>query len=145
MTIDSPKIEDIDQIYQIELDSYGNEESTDKETFCDILNYPEHYVGYKLIALKDNKQVIGFYYTIEENKNIDLVDIAIHKDYRNFGYGKKLLKHCIDTNQNKTIHLVVRDDNTAAIKLYESFSFKKSSIEKDYYGDCDGIRFTLAL
>ncbi len=60
--------------------------------------------------------------------NVDF-GISVAKDYWNKGVGKLMMEHTINyariTAEIKNIYLEVRTDNTNAIKLYESFGFKR--------------------
>lgn len=54
-------------------------------------------------------------------------DVAIHKDYRGFGYGKKLMDHIIQFCKSKDCYKVVlfcSNDNT---KFYKKCGFRHTS------------------
>ena len=90
--------------------------------------------GYPLLVFEENEKVIGFAtfgsfraypafkYTIEHS-------IYVHKDYRNLGIGKILLKELIDiasVDEYATIVACIDSLNENSIKIHEKFGFKYS-------------------
>jgi len=121
---------------------YNNEpyiyEKTDegfrtKEYIESLLNEEKNI----LVALETEKKIIGFLYAYEETKGhlpfhkkrkyIVIDNIVIDENYRNNGYGEKLLNHIIEYAKNgkyNDIILNVYRFNENAIKLYEKKGFK---------------------
>jgi diamine N-acetyltransferase len=121
---------------------YNNEpyiyEKTDegcrtKEYIESLLNEEKNI----LIALETEKEIIGFLYAYEETKGhlpfhkkrkyIVIDNIVIDENYRNNGYGEKLLDYIIEYAKNgkyNDILLNVYRFNENAIKLYEKKGFK---------------------
>lgn len=66
----------------------------------------------------------------------EIFEIAVSKEYQRKGYATKLLE-MLPTD--KEIFLEVREDNFAAIKLYEKFKFLKIALRKNYYGEKNAI------
>lgn len=90
----------------------------------------------KYILLKSVDKYIGFVgvWIIFDEGHI--TNIAIHPEYRGFGYSKILMDALIDTckkNNVNSITLEVRSSNIPAIKLYEKYGFIVEGIRKDYY------------
>ena len=141
MRIITPAIVDADRLFEIELENYGSEESTEKDTFKEIIEFPEDFKGYSLKALMCDS-VCGFYCTVEKVEKVELVDIAVLKSEQGKGLGSFLLAHCLSENQRKVISLIVREDNISAINLYEKFGFEKVKVINDYYDDCLGIEYS---
>lgn len=85
-----------------------------------------------------NDEIIGYasyYIHIDEG---DINNIAVKESYRKQGKGKALVLALIDDAKSrnvKKLFLEVRENNTVAIKLYESLGFKKISVRKKYYSD----------
>jgi phosphinothricin acetyltransferase len=90
--------------------------------------------GHPLLVFEQNDKVIAFAtygsfrsypafkYTIEHS-------VYVHKDYRNLGVGKKLLKELIDiANRDEYATMVACIDslNENSIKIHEKFGFKYS-------------------
>jgi ribosomal-protein-alanine N-acetyltransferase len=81
---------------------------------------------------------------------IDIHNIAVHKDFRRRGLGRSLLENVIIEARNRAatrITLEVRKSNTGAQKLYESVGFTVSGVRKGYYSDDgeDALLMTLEL
>ncbi|EPZ49653.1 FR47-like protein [Bacteriovorax sp. BAL6_X] len=144
MELRKPKLSEVEQLFQIELENYGADESTEMETFQALVEFPEDYPGYQLITLVD-EDVLGFYCTIEEDDYVELVDIAVKKDYQGRGLGLKLLEHCVSAQGMMTIGLTVREDNRSAIALYKKLGFHQVEVVEDYYDDCNGLRFERSI
>lgn len=80
----------------------------------------------------DNKVVACGYGAIEENF-IGLYDIVVDEQFRNQGYGKKLILGLVNIAKDrniKTAYLQVVDSNIVAKKLYQNLGFEK---EYDYW------------
>lgn len=91
----------------------------------------------KVLILKEDK-IIGYLYYSDIYDRVEINQIEIEESNRNCGKGSLLLKELTDT-VDKNITLEVREDNIAAIKLYEKFDFKKVAIREKYYDGIDGI------
>jgi len=90
------------------------------------------------IAKNDKNEIIGFIGISLLIDNIDLDYILVKETYTRNHIATSLLQHVItycNDNNMPCILLEVRASNTAAIKLYEKFNFKKISIRKSYYPD----------
>lgn len=78
-----------------------------------------------------------------------LYSIAVKPDFRGQGIARKLIEQCemasLDQGSN-TLRLEVREDNTAAINLYEKMGYKTLKLLIHYYDDlCDGRRLQKRL
>ena len=66
----------------------------------------------------------------------ELLQIAIHSDYRNKGFAANLVDASLPYLNQLTIEniqLEVRESNTHAIKLYQSLGFTLDGVRKNYY------------
>lgn len=75
-----------------------------------------------------------------------LLGLGVHPDARKYGYGRALMDRCLTMLRDdgaSGVRLTVKPGNTAAIKLYESTGFKKTSYIPGYYGDGEG-RYEMA-
>ena len=83
----------------------------------------------------ENK-LIGYYVALFAAEECQLLNIAIHSDYQNNGYGHYLITHlkklCVDVNI-ASIFLEVRSSNKKAIRLYENNGFNELGIRNNYY------------
>ena len=133
--IELMKEEDLEQVLQIENDSFSNPWSR-KYFLNEIANndLSELYVE------KIDGEVISYgdlWYMFE---NCDLTKIAVAKNHRNKGYGKKMLKYLIATANKRGcefMHLEVNVNNAEALKLYEGFGFEPVRTRKRYYENGD--------
>jgi ribosomal-protein-alanine N-acetyltransferase len=65
-----------------------------------------------------------------------ILNIAIHPEYRNKGFGSLLIKFSLDyllKNSGRIMTLEVRKSNIQAIALYRKFGFRVVGIRKNYY------------
>jgi [ribosomal protein S18]-alanine N-acetyltransferase len=79
---------------------------------------------------------------------IDIHNIAVHRDFRRRGLGRSLLENVIIEARSRTssrITLEVRKSNTVAQKLYEAVGFTVSGVRKGYYSDDGEDAFLMTL
>lgn len=88
------------------------------------------------VAKKENAIVGYLVCQVVEEKEAELHNIAVAREYQRQGIGKTLLQKLIGDLKQKNvseIFLMVRASNLPAQKLYESFGFKKISVRQRYY------------
>ncbi len=71
-------------------------------------------------------------------ENCDITNIAVRKEYRNKGYGQRMLNHLIDEarrHECEFIHLEVRVSNEEATRLYKRNGFIEVRTRKHYYAN----------
>lgn len=98
------------------------------------------FLHYFLLYEKNN--LIGYLCFNVLYGNVDIIYICIKENFRNKGYGSKLMKALIDfcqENNIKNITLEVNKYNENAILFYEKFGFLEVAIRKEYYNGIDGI------
>lgn len=88
-----------------------------------------------LVALDGDKVVgyVGSQTVIDES---DMMNIAVHPDYRRSGIAEKLIDALTDALEEKGSHglsLEVRASNGPAIALYEKLGFAQVGLRKNYY------------
>jgi ribosomal-protein-alanine N-acetyltransferase len=104
------------------------------ELFCAFENY--FFVAVSL-ASADNS-LIGFVGGAVREGHGHISGIAVEKEYRRRGIGKRLIKAAereFLTNAFDTVTLEVRRSNWGAIRFYEKQGYKHSYIVKGYYAD----------
>ena len=129
------KEEDLDQVLEIESDSFANPWSK-KNFLSEIANndLSEIYVDIvdgKVVAYGD------LWYMFE---NCDLTKIAVRRSERKKGYGRKMMKHLIAAARRRGcefMHLEVNVNNKEALGLYESDGFEVVRTRKRYYENGD--------
>lgn len=125
------------KVYEVELESFEH-----PYPFPIFLSYLISKPNGFLIA-KINNQIVGYIIGITKKNIGTIVSIAVKKDYRKKGIGKKLLDSIIEYFKSKNVSLInlqVRIDNYEAISFYEKNGFKKVKVLKNYYSDgCDAF------
>ena len=146
LNIRRANIEDYEKINKLFWQSdnfhYNNEPYIYEKTNdgCRTKEYIESLLNDKInifIILEKENEIIGFLIAYEETKGhlpfhkkrkyIVLDNIVIYENYRNNGYGEKLLNYIIEYAKNgnyNDIVLNVYKFNENAIKLYEKKGFK---------------------
>lgn len=129
------KEKDIDEIFEISSLSFKNPWSY--ESIKSEINNPlaKYIVA---LDLDNNEKVVGFIGTWVIALEADIVNIAVHPDYRKFGIGSKLLSSFIEFARNEDwykITLEVRESNLPAQNLYKNHNFSIDGIRKEYYTD----------
>lgn len=54
-------------------------------------------------------------------------DVAIHKDYRGFGYGKQLITHMIEWSKTQSCYKIVLFCSNDNVKFYKKCGFRHTS------------------
>jgi len=144
------RMDDVDELYDIELECFSTEEAFTKEQIRHLIKN-KNSIGF--VAKIDHK-VVGFTIgLINKNEFGDLighvVTIDVAMEYRRKGVGIKLLKKLeseFKTKNVKTCFLEVRIDNKAAQSLYKKLGYVEIVCLKDYYGKgVHGILFKKKL
>ncbi len=102
-----------------------------REAFIDCLSRP--YFG---SHMKFDDLIIGYFIGLNVVGEVTLMDIGVGKDYQGQGLGKSLLNQFLAKSRSlggEEIWLEVRQSNTTAISLYESFRFDLIETRKNYY------------
>lgn len=110
-----------------------------KENFIekfDVINIKN--IDYANIYVYEDINIIKGFIHIEDHIDfIDIINVAVDKDYQHEGIASILLDYIV--NMNKRIILEVRESNSNAIGLYSKYSFKEINRRKNYYGNEDAI------
>ena len=77
-------------------------------------------------------EIIGYIFTDDRT----IISFAIDKKFRNFGIGKQLMAHCLNTF-TLDVDLHVRKTNDSARNLYKNFGFNDKELVANYYLDED--------
>ena len=125
---------DLDEVVQMDASSRPTPWS--RQSFLQELQNPFSYCFTLKKDIESNDQNIGFlcFRIVEEESEI--LNLAIHPQYRQKGLGKQLMKFYIDfcsQREIKTFYLETGVSNQAAIRLYQSFSYHPIGIRPKYY------------
>ena len=121
---------EIDTAAQLEQESSKNPWS--KKQLSESISNPNN-VCY---LLEVKSKAVGFIIAMPSVDSADILNLAVHKDFKRKGYGSSLINHLLSElkkRQIKNLFLEVRMGNFAAISLYLSLGFKEVSIRKNYY------------
>ena len=95
----------------------------------------ENRLSLWLVAL-DGDTVAGYVGSQSVLDEADMMNIAVHPDYRRQGIGRDLVLALADALKEKGIRglmLEVRQSNAPAIALYESLGFAQVGLRPNYY------------
>jgi ribosomal-protein-alanine N-acetyltransferase len=87
------------------------------------------------VALEDDR-VVGYIGSQTVCGETDVMNIAVHPDYRRQGIGQILIEELIREVKNLgsiSLTLEVRSSNAPAVSLYEKLGFSQVGLRKNYY------------
>ena len=91
--------------------------------------------SYWVVAL-DGDQVVGYVGSQSSCDETDIMNIAVHPDWRRRGIAESLIDNLIRELKNRGSHalmLEVRVSNDPAARLYEKLGFRQVGLRKNYY------------
>jgi ribosomal-protein-alanine N-acetyltransferase len=145
--IEDASIRDLDRLYEIETECFGEEAFT-KTQIAQLLR------GYSSIGLiaRMEGQIVGFViadiYVDGRVLQGHICTIEVLPNFRRQGIGEKLLQEIEKIFEQKKVKasvLEVREDNLAAIGLYKKSGYAKIGKLKNYYGGAHGLYLGKAL
>lgn len=99
--------------------------------------YSELYCRYSITRVAEvNNSIVGYICLRCIADEGQLLDLAVHKDYRKQGIATLLLKDAVEevkSSGGRFLFLEVRVSNHESRKLYEKFGFRLSGTRKNYY------------
>lgn len=81
----------------------------------------------------DNSRLIGFFMGLLSYGELDIVSVAVLKEYRRRGVAENLIECVVSLPQIEKCFLEVEAGNPSAIKLYAKMGFVEYGIRKKYY------------
>ena len=91
--------------------------------------------SYWLVAVSGDT-VVGYIGAQSSFDEADVMNVAVHPDFRRQGIAEKLISTLVEELKNRGIHalmLEVRASNAPAIALYEKQCFQQVGLRKNYY------------
>ncbi|MBQ2932104.1 MAG: ribosomal protein S18-alanine N-acetyltransferase [Clostridia bacterium] len=95
----------------------------------------ENKIAIYFAAVKEEK-VVGYVGLWDICGTAEIIDVAVHRDYRRQGVAKRLLEAMIGECESRGIfevNLEVRESNFAARELYRKLGFLENGLRKKYY------------
>lgn len=137
ITVRKLKVDDIEQIMEIESVIFGEFHWTPQSFISEIEN---EFGNYFTAIDNETNQIVGYggFWLIFDEAHI--TTIAVNPNLRNKGIGEILLQKMIDAGYAKNAKwftLEVRAGNIPAQNLYYKYGFKSIGLRKKYYQDND--------
>ncbi len=139
--IETASIRLLDKLYEIEEQCFDQEAFSKRQIGYLLLDYN----AIALVA-KVNNEVTGFIIVQVEIENNTvfghIITLNVAPTYRRKGIASKMLREIEEILRQKSInecHLEVREDNAAALKLYQNSGYQKIGRLEKYYGKKHGF------
>ena len=93
----------------------------------------------KYFVAKQENEIVGFAGILLIIDQVNIMNIVVKKDKRNFGIGSSLLEEIrySKIHNATSITLEVNEKNIPAIKLYKKYGFKQVGLRRKYYNNED--------
>ena len=130
ITLMEMKAEHVPQVAQLEKICFS-----DPWSEMSIAHELESLWSYWLVAV-DGDTVAGYIGSQSSIDEADIMNVAVHPDYRRQGIAENLINTLVAELKNRGCHallLEVRVSNTPAITLYEKLGFAQVGCRKNYY------------
>ena len=130
ITLMEMKAEHVPQVAQLEKICFS-----DPWSEMSIAHELESLWSYWLVAV-DGDTVAGYIGSQSSIDEADIMNVAVHPDYRRQGIAENLINTLVVELKNRGCHallLEVRVSNTPAITLYEKLGFEQVGCRKNYY------------
>jgi ribosomal-protein-alanine acetyltransferase len=145
--IETASIRLLDKLYEIEGQCFDQEAFTKRQIAYLLTDY--NTIG---LVAKANSDLAGFIISQVETENNTLyghvITINVAPTYRRKGIASKMLKEMEEILKKKGItecRLEVREDNTAALKLYQNSGYRKIGRLEKYYSNKHGLYLKKSL
>ncbi|QJB57732.1 ribosomal protein S18-alanine N-acetyltransferase [Pseudodesulfovibrio sp. zrk46] len=93
---------------------------------------------FKILGVREDARLVGYIAISLIEDEMEILNLAVHTDYRKRGLAKALLKRAFEICTKKGIvksFLDVKISNTPAIDLYKKFGYVQVGVRKRYYPD----------
>jgi ribosomal-protein-alanine N-acetyltransferase len=133
-------IDDLDDVYNIEIDSHNAPWSREVLRDCVLIGYDCLVIE---IVNNNTSTIAGYLIARCTNKQYHILNLCVRSSLQQQGLGSALLKHLIITaRKNRYIReliLEVRLSNDKAITLYEKHGFVTVGFKEQYYKNEDAL------
>ena len=135
---------DLKEVYEIEKQT--NPSPWSKENF-----FSSYEVGHKSLVCKIDNIIVGFIIFSLINKEIHLLNLAVHTEHQKKGIGSLLMETMLKQASAMgvlKVYLEVRSKNEKAILFYKKYNFIKDAVRVNYYtgkNSDDAVLMSLAI
>ena len=135
---------DLKEAYEIE--KHTNPSPWSKENF-----FSSYEVGHKSLVCKIDNIIVGFIIFSVINKEIHLLNLAVHTEHQKKGIGSLLMETMLKQASVMgvlKVYLEVRSKNEKAILFYKKYNFIKDAVRVNYYtgkNSDDAVLMSLAI
>ena len=135
---------DLKEAYEIEKQT--NPSPWSKENF-----FSSYEVGHKSLVCRIDNIIVGFIIFSVINKEIHLLNIAVHTEHQKKGIGSLLMETMLKQASVMgvlKVYLEVRSKNEKAILFYKKYNFIKDAVRVNYYtgeNPDDAVLMSLAI
>jgi len=135
---------DLKEAYEIEKQT--NPSPWSKENF-----FSSYEVGHKSLVCRIDNVIVGFIIFSVINKEMHLLNIAVHTEHQKKGIGSLLMETMLKQASVMgvlKVYLEVRSKNEKAILFYKKYNFIKDAVRVNYYtgeNSDDAVLMSLAI
>ena len=125
------QVSEIENIAKLEIECFPVPWT--KSAFEQILASDNTYA-----VVYETDKIIGYGIALVSRKSLHIANLAVRSERREKGIGSIILLHFLDyayKEGKQFVTLEVRVNNSAAIKLYRKFGFKRYNVRHWYYPD----------
>lgn len=93
---------------------------------------------FKILGVRQDNRLSGYMAFSLIDDEMEILNLAVHPDFRGKGMGKSLLNRAFEICRKKGItksFLDVKASNIPALELYRKFGYKQIGVRKKYYPD----------
>jgi ribosomal-protein-alanine N-acetyltransferase len=133
LTIAPMRLEDVPEVAALERVVFPDPWSVDS-FLSEVDRRPD--VGWPIVARDGDGKLAAYavvWFIVDE---VHIGNIAVRPDLHGQGLGSRLLRHVLDEGRRRRFHfatLEVRPSNTAALRLYERYGFRRVAVRARYY------------
>lgn len=125
--------DELERVIEVDSEAFGDD-AWPRYWFEELIADPD--VTIFVAELTDAGRLVGFCILHVMGSDCDVANIAVGRGTRRAGVGRKMLGTLLDAARAlnlSSVRLRVRPDNLGAKKLYESFGFRLTGIDRGYY------------
>ena len=121
----------VPQVAQLEKICFGTEAWSENSVASEL----DNALSLWLVAM-DGETVAGYVGSQTVIDETDMMNVAVHPDYRRRGVAENLVLALVENlkmKESRALMLEVRASNAPAIGLYEKLGFRQVGLRKNYY------------